>query len=190
MSAAIVRPGEFATVSGRWVNVERPSPEDVHLDDIVWALSRICRYGGHIREHYSVAQHSTEVWDYMTRVLAPGDRRLQLAALVHDFSEGYLNDIISPIKHLDLGRYKEFESAWSRAIEKRVGLPAHILEDEYVKYADNVIYWAEDWDLRRGIHSKREGRERPKDAYVIHAAGDSGAYLWLKELLTKQCGVK
>ena len=46
------------TVSGRRVNPFAPSAEDIDLGDIAVALSNQCRFGGHTRRYYSVAQHA------------------------------------------------------------------------------------------------------------------------------------
>ncbi|MEL5850000.1 MAG: hypothetical protein U7M05_11660, partial [Candidatus Igneacidithiobacillus chanchocoensis] len=46
------------TASGRDFLPSKMKPEDVRIEDIAHALSHICRFGGHTRKHYSVAQHS------------------------------------------------------------------------------------------------------------------------------------
>lgn len=95
-----------------------PRPEDVHLEDIAHALAHQCRYGGHCRVHYSVAQHSIEV----ARAVPTGDRR---AALLHDAAEAYLVDLPRPVKRM-LPGYAEMEAAVWAAIAARFGLPAEL----------------------------------------------------------------
>jgi uncharacterized protein len=69
-----------------------PRPTDVAAEDIAHALSLVCRYGGHCRSHYSVAQHSVLVAE-----LCPTHR---LQALLHDAAEAYLGDQVEPLKRL------------------------------------------------------------------------------------------
>lgn len=38
-----------------------PDPDRIIIEDIAHALSNICRYGGHARKFYSVAEHSIHV---------------------------------------------------------------------------------------------------------------------------------
>ena len=49
------------TVSGRWVNPFEPDPAQLDASDIARALANQCRFGGHSRVFYSVAQHSVIV---------------------------------------------------------------------------------------------------------------------------------
>ena len=51
----------FQTKTGKLVDVQNPTPDIVDLEDIAHALSMTCRYAGHCREFYSVAEHSVLV---------------------------------------------------------------------------------------------------------------------------------
>jgi len=57
-----------------------PQPDQITLEDIAHALSRICRFTGSCSTHYSVAQHCV-----MGALLLPP--RIQPAFLLHDASE-------------------------------------------------------------------------------------------------------
>ena len=58
----MAEPGPFLqTVSGRRVNPFDPEPSQLDADDIARALANVCRFGGHSRVFYSVAQHSVIV---------------------------------------------------------------------------------------------------------------------------------
>ena len=46
------------TYSGRLVDVLNPKPGDIAPEDIAHALACTCRFNGHSRGFYSVAQHS------------------------------------------------------------------------------------------------------------------------------------
>jgi hypothetical protein len=107
------------TVSGRKIHFLNPSPEEIDITDIAFALSNLCRFNGHVR-FYSVAEHSFLV---STRL----DEEDKLAGLLHDAAEAYLSDIPSPIKQY-LPEY--------RAIEDK--LLACIFEKFGVQYNDRV----------------------------------------------------
>jgi len=106
-----------------------PRPEQFDIEDIAHALSMICRFGGHSRQFYSVAEHSYHV----SRICPP---EVALAGLLHDAAEAYVGDLIRPIKHEpELARYREVEDELLRLIFINEGLPPFIPTD--VKYADN-----------------------------------------------------
>jgi hypothetical protein len=111
------------TVSGRRVNPFAPDPTDLDIGDIANALSHQCRFGGHSRDFYSVAQHSCLAADLVLK--RGGGAEAALWALLHDASEAYLVDLPHPIKHRsELGRlYAEAEGPLQAAILVRFGLP-------------------------------------------------------------------
>jgi hypothetical protein len=76
-------PGPYLqTVSGRWLNPFDPDPDQIDIGDIARALSNQCRFGGHCRAFYSVAQHSVLVSVLVEQ--RGGDVEDVFAALMHD----------------------------------------------------------------------------------------------------------
>lgn len=131
-------------LSGRRIDLLNPSPLDIELDDIAFALSRVARWGGQTSgEHlYSVAQHSLMVTDIGCQLSRSGlSARLQLAHLVHDAEEGFVSfDPISPLKpHLGPA-YHEIAARTRRAVHLRVGLPAELPANwkRSIKRADRI----------------------------------------------------
>jgi len=90
------------TYTGGIVHPLDPKEDEIRLQDIAAALSKLCRFGGHCREFYSVAEHSV----LMSRVVRPD---MKLCALMHDASEAYLVDVPKPLKAFLVG-YSEIEN--------------------------------------------------------------------------------
>lgn len=88
-----------------------PTADMVDIEDIAHALSMQCRYTGHIKHFYSVAEHS---------VLVSQLSRNPFEGLMHDSSEAYLTDIASPVKP-HLGNYKELENGIMGVIGRKYG---------------------------------------------------------------------
>jgi hypothetical protein len=81
------------------VDLLNPDPASIDVRDIAHALARIGRYNSHTREHYSVAEHSCHVSDYLLRTEpVPVARDLALAGLMHDTPEAYLGDTTAPMQ--------------------------------------------------------------------------------------------
>jgi len=103
------------THTGRYVSIAGPHPDDIDIEDIAHALANICRFSGHTKQFYSVAEHSV-----LVALMAP--REHGLAALMHDASEAYIGDVVQPLKSSDAMRdYIVAECRMERAIEQRFG---------------------------------------------------------------------
>lgn len=91
--------GEYSmeTASGNEINILDPMPSAISIRDIAHALSNQCRFNGHVRHFYSVAEHSVLV-SHLLEELHPHDKDTQLAGLLHDAAEAYMGDMISPMK--------------------------------------------------------------------------------------------
>ena len=85
------------THTGRQFHPLDPRPEDVHLEDIAWHLSRIARFNGATDVPVNVAEHSLRVYrEYETAYdVHPAEL---LGVLLHDAAEAYIGDIPRPVK--------------------------------------------------------------------------------------------
>lgn len=142
---------EILTHSGISFNLLNPEPDSIRINDIAWALSHLCRFTGHTKAFYSVAEHSVRtMWH-----VGPG---FELEALLHDATEAYLGDVSSPLKHM-LPTYKAIETTLAHHIRVRFGLPLE--ESPQVKAADLAMlamertalmpHHHEEWDLIKGV---------------------------------------
>ena len=96
-----------------------PHADVVSIEDIAHSLSMQCRFAGHTRDFYSVAQHTVLV---SQKLASPWDA---LWGLLHDAAEAYLVDLPRPLKHHSrLGvEYRRIEERVMRAICERFRLP-------------------------------------------------------------------
>ena len=126
---------------GDWVQTYRgkkfwpldPRAEEIDIIDIAHALSMTCRFGGHSNIFYSVAEHSCHVHD----ILPPEHKR---AGLLHDGSESYISDIVSPAKKF-MPEYRSIEDRIQRVISEKYGLTYPY--DPAIKDADVAVLVAE-----------------------------------------------
>lgn len=121
------------TFTGRAVFPLDLRPGDIDIQDIAHALSMQCRYAGHTRTFYSVAEHSVHVARWC-RQYGPA---AALEGLLHDATEAYLVDVPRPIKPFLVG-YRDAEWRAAEVIAERFGLDARGYP-EYVHEADNRI---------------------------------------------------
>lgn len=87
------------TWSGRFVDLARPTADDICIEDIANALSKVGRFGGATSQLWTVAQHCCLCVD-----LVDHNTAVARWALLHDAHEAYLGDITTPVAHLICSR--------------------------------------------------------------------------------------
>ena len=106
------------TRTGKWVDVFNPTPEMFCIEDIAHALSNLCRFNGHCKKFYSVAEHSVHLSHSFQ------DTDFCRWALLHDSAEAYIGDLVTPVKHS--GTFKKvfvpLEKQLLRVISIKFGL--------------------------------------------------------------------
>lgn len=120
----------ISTYSGRTFNFMQTTPDMIDINDIAHALSQVCRFAGHSKTFYSVAQHSV-----LVSMLVEGGKGLQFSGLLHDASEAYIHDVSRPLK-LFLEDYRLIENRLMRTICMKYQLIWPLPEE--VKVADNL----------------------------------------------------
>lgn len=143
--------GEIQLYSGSMFNPLAPDVSRVTVKDIAHALSMQCRYGGHAKFFYSVAEHSILVasilrdWGCSPIV--------QLGGLFHDCDEALgLPDVPRPVKKSLVG-YREYGEKVQEAVFKKYGLGWPMHHDIVV--ADNSILFLVERKLLMGdIHNE------------------------------------
>jgi hypothetical protein len=123
------------TNSGLLINVFEPTEDMICIEDIAHGLSNQCRFAGHIKRYYSVAQHSV-----LCMRMATKDNKL--AALLHDGTEAMICDLPSPVKRR-MPEYKKMEDKLMIAIAKKFNFEYPF--DKEIKIIDMEMLQIE-WD--------------------------------------------
>lgn len=105
----------ITTFTGIEFDILNPTEDMISNRDICSALSKICRFGGHTKNFYSVAEHSLVGSLYI-------QNQYRLEFLLHDATEAYIGDLVTPLKGL-VTNYKDIESNMDRVIRGKFNLP-------------------------------------------------------------------
>ena len=119
----------------RFITLDELTAEDVNIHDIAYALSNIARFCGQL-PFYSVAKHSINV-----ARLVPEE--LKISALLHDASEAYIGDVITPVKK-NLPDYRELEHRIMNLIAVKFKI---VLDHPVIKQADTLCLQLEKEEL-------------------------------------------
>jgi hypothetical protein len=129
------------TYTGKKFYPFNPKPEDINIQDIAHALSMKCRFTGHCRNFYSVAEHS-----YYVSVLC--EKKHAFYGLLHDAAEAYLPDVARPLKDYING-FRQIEDNILAVIYNKYGLK-DIFPSE-IKEVDTRLCITEGRDLMPDI---------------------------------------
>lgn len=170
--------GYLWTTSGRAFYPARTDQIDIYMPDLIQSTSKLCRFGGHVRRFYSVAEHMLTTCRIAEIQHGRGSQEAR-CALIHDLSEGLLVDVPSPIKLL-LPEYKAIERRIEEAIYAMVGAPP--LSDpvwDSVKRCDEIALhkeacalfdqpppWAEDVGTKFGFRLRMLGPKAAARAFT------------------------
>ena len=138
-------PAFIETFTGVRFQPLAPVVTTIKIEDIAHALSNQCRFSGHVRAHYSVAEHSVRVSELLESWRA--DEHVQLWGLLHDASEAYLVDLPTPLKlcrRIGDG-YRAAERRLMGAVRRRFSLRGP--EPKLVRRADAVLLSTEVRDV-------------------------------------------
>jgi uncharacterized protein len=128
------------TYNGKIIDFAHIDPYAINISDIAHSLSQLCRFGGHTRIFYSVANHSL-----LVAMNVPAEDAF--SGLMHDATEAYCQDLIGPIKQVISG-YADIEASIWEAIAWRFKLPEKIPQS--VKDMDKIVCMTEIRDLMSG----------------------------------------
>lgn len=100
-------------LNGQLFDFNEPGKIPVPIEVIANAAGNICRFAGHLPRFYSLAQHLVNT----SRIVPPEHA---FTALMHDTSEGFTNDITTPLKAA-FPAFKELETRIEAAMAEMFG---------------------------------------------------------------------
>lgn len=146
----------FNTSSGTVIDLKNPDKNYYDIRDVAHALSHICRFGGHTKAFYSVAQHSVFVMHLIRPALYLLDEEQKktylMHGLLHDMTEAYVGDVIKPLKNL-LPQYELIEDSFFVQMCKAFGLEAAYMSNDLtdcIKHHDRIALDLEHEALIKG----------------------------------------
>ena len=133
----------IVTYSGEVFDFDHPGRNIILIEDIAHSLALQCRYTGHVKKFYSIAEHSYR----MSVADLPGD---PISRLLHDSAEAYISDIAYPLKRnllygIDRVPISRLEHDIINAITKGLGL--FCIDIRSTKRGDRVMMATEIRDL-------------------------------------------
>ena len=128
-----------------------PELSPISLVDIAHSLSLMCRFAGHVKKFYSVAEH-------VVRVSYACPEEFAMEGLHHDDSETYCVDVPRPLKHMaGMEEYRAHEKRVQKAIIDELNSMPRLrnvaeIEPWQVKEADMCLLVTEQRDLLCNSH--------------------------------------
>jgi hypothetical protein len=170
----------FQTYTGGEFYIIDPRPDEIKLRDIAHALSLQCRFNGHCKWFYSVAQHSVLVAQCC-------EKRHGLWGLLHDATEAYMGDMVRPLK-ISMSEYRVAEERLMKAVCERFNLSWPMPPE--VKKADEVLLATEARDIMAAPPKSWRLREDPLDEPITPWGPEVAERVFLEEFVRQQAKSK
>lgn len=113
----------ITTYTGKTFDFVNPTPEMIDIADIAHSLAAQVRFNGHTLVPYSIGQHSMGVATWVFKELQ--DKAIALQGLLHDATEAYVGDLVSPLKEL-IPDFKQIEKRIWAVIATKFGVPIEL----------------------------------------------------------------
>lgn len=160
-----------------------PRPGDVRLEDIAHALALKCRFNGHCKTFYSVAQHSVLVAKELHRLghikgIYEAQMNTIRLALLHDAAEAYLPDVCRPIKPA-LHGFSDIEDAVYVAIVRALRVYGNEWVEEQIKHCDDVLLATEARDIMGPPPAEWDWLPPPRDEAIGPWSWQGAEEIWL-----------
>jgi 5'-deoxynucleotidase YfbR-like HD superfamily hydrolase len=166
------------TYTGVLFDFENPERSPISIQDIAHSLSLLCRFAGHCKEFYSVAEHS-----YRVSYVCPEEHAFW--GLMHDAGESYCVDVPRPLKYLPgMEPYRAHEKRVMAAICKWYDMDP--VEPPSVKEADVKLLVTEQRDLLK--NSIPDFNIKPLICTIQPATSKQAEHMFLRRFnqLTKE----
>lgn len=140
--------------AGHYVDLANPDPSTIEVKSIAAALSKVCRFGGHCPQFYSVAEHCIHATALACSEGYTGDALI--AVFLHDAAEAYIGDMVKPLK-VTMPQYRETEQRIEAAIQAAFGVDFSKWMDVIKRFdramlkAEKVTMWPEDTEKWAGF---------------------------------------
>lgn len=130
--------------SGGHFDYLEPLKSDINIGDIAHALANQCRFNGHTKVFYSVAEHSVLCYHYLNELRNESNETVRLSdktllyALLHDAAEFVISDIPKPFKQI-FPELEKKEEEYLEAIFTLLELDLDDADKDIVEQADRYM---------------------------------------------------
>lgn len=130
--------------TGGHFNYKSPERSVLNIQDIAHSLANQCRFNGHTKVFYSVAEHSILCYQYLDNLKNEDNEKVPLSAdtlmygLLHEAAEAVISDIPTPFKGM-FPELKEKENLYLKAIFDLLELDLDDADKDIVKVTDTYM---------------------------------------------------
>lgn len=140
------------TYTGGFFDYDGPERSQINIQDIAHSLAQKCRFNGHTKLFYSVAEHSHLCYIYLKELKDENDKKLKISpktlmyALLHDAAEMVISDIPAPFKDT-IPEIGQKEDRYLEVILDLLELDLEDADKNLVKQADRYMLLREAREL-------------------------------------------